>query len=319
MRSWSCPGGTGARAPAGADVRVHLCGVRGSTPAPGAEFLRYGGHTSCVAISHDDGPGPVLILDAGTGLRRVTGLLGDRPFDGTILLTHLHWDHVHGLPFFRGGDRDDARVTLLLPEQDGGESAAAVLARGMSPPHFPIGPGGLRGDWTFGLAAPGQLKAEGFTVTAREIPHKGGRTFGYRVSDGRSVLAYLPDHCPTALGPGPDGWGAYHPAALDLAAGADLLVHDAFLLAPELAAEAAFGHAAAEYAVGLGRRAGTRRVALAHHRPDRTDTELDQLAAAFGAGLPGDGRARPASQDGRTEDGPARRDGWADRGGRFPA
>jgi phosphoribosyl 1,2-cyclic phosphodiesterase len=265
--------------------------VRGSTPAPGPEFIRYGGHTSCVAISHDDGPGPALILDAGTGLRQVTGLLGGRPFDGTILLTHLHWDHVHGLPFFRGGDRDDARVRLLLPEQGGGtQTAEEVLARGMSPPHFPIGPGGLRGDWSFGMARPGQLKAEGFTVIARPIPHKGGRTFGYRVSDGHSVLAYLPDHCPTVLGPGPDGWGAYHPAALDLADGVDLLIHDSFLLAPEIPAEAAFGHAAAEYAAALGRNAGARRVALAHHKPDRTDAELDRLAAAF---APGSGWGAP--------------------------
>ena len=99
----------------------------------------------------------------------------------------------------------------------------AVLARGMSPPHFPIGPDGLRGDWTFGTLPPGQLKAEGFTVEAREVPHKGGRTYGYRVSDGHSVLTYIPDHCPTVLGPGPEGLGEYHPAALDLAAGADLL------------------------------------------------------------------------------------------------
>ena len=120
MRSWNCPGGTGAKTPAEADVRVHLCGVRGSTPAPGAEFLRYGGHTSCVAIAHDDAPAPALVLDAGTGLRQVTALLGGRPFAGTILLTHLHWDHVHGLPFFRAGDREDARVSLLLPVQDAG-------------------------------------------------------------------------------------------------------------------------------------------------------------------------------------------------------
>ena len=223
-------------------MRVHLCGVRGSTPAPGAEFLRYGGHTSSVAISHDDAAGPVLVLDAGTGLRQVTSLLGGEPFSGTILLTHLHWDHVHGLPFFRAGDRDGARVTLLLPAQESGESAAAALARGMSPPHFPIGPEGLRGDWMFGSLAPGQFKAEGFTVEAREVPHKGGRTYGY------------------------------------------LLIHDAFLLAAEVPAEAAFGHAAAEYAAGLGVRAGARRVALAHHKPDRTDDELDALARSFADG-----------------------------------
>jgi hypothetical protein len=119
------------------------------------------------------------------------------------------------------------------------------------------------------------------------VPHKGGRTFGYRVSDGRSVVTYIPDHCPTAAGPGPEGWGEYHPAALDLAAGSDALIHDSFLLPQEVAAEAFFGHCAADYAVGLGRRAGARRVVLAHHKPDRTDVELDLLGARLADGLPG--------------------------------
>ncbi|HYM55719.1 MAG TPA: MBL fold metallo-hydrolase [Solirubrobacteraceae bacterium] len=268
-------------------MRVHLCGVRGSTPAPGAEFLRYGGHTSCLAIAHDEDAAPTLILDAGTGIRTVTKLLGDRPFGGTILLTHLHWDHVQGLPFFAAGDREDARVTLLLPEQQDGADAAGVLARAMSPPHFPMVPGDLRGSWTFATIAPGEWEGEGFTVLAREIPHKGGRTFGFRVSDGRSTLAYMPDHCPTSFGEGPDGYGEYHLAALDLASGADVLVHDAQLLSHlELIAEGRFGHAAAEYAVGLGRHAGAHGVVLFHHRPDRTDAALDELARRF-AGSPG--------------------------------
>jgi len=261
-------------------VRIYLCGVRGSTPAPGAEFVRYGGHTSCVAIAPDDGP-PRLVLDAGTGLRRVTGLLRGEPFAGTIILTHLHWDHVHGLPFFTAGDHPDARVTLLLPEQEGTGSAEELLAEDMSPPHFPITPRGLRGNWTFGAVAPGTFKADGFTVEAREVPHKGGRTFGYRVSDGHSSVAYIPDHCPTALGPGPEGWGEYHADALALAAGADLLIHDAFLRPEEVPALGSFGHPAADYAVSLARRAGSGRVLLAHHQPDRTDDELDALAARF--------------------------------------
>jgi phosphoribosyl 1,2-cyclic phosphodiesterase len=262
-------------------VRVHFCGVRGSTPAPGTEFVRYGGFTSCVAIARDGADVPTLLLDAGTGVRRVTSLLGGAPFTGTILLSHLHWDHTHGLPFFKGGDRDDALVSLLLPDQLDGQSARDVLARGMSPPHFPIGPEGLRGAWRFETASPGTFDAEGFSVTAVEVPHKGGRTFGYRVSDGRTSMSYVPDHCPTALGPGEDGLGALHDAAMALAGGVDLLVHDAQLLASEVAAEASFGHAAADYAVGLGQAAGTRRVVLFHHKPDRTDDALDALAARF--------------------------------------
>ncbi len=271
-------------------MRLYLCGVRGSTPAPGAEFVRYGGHTSCVAIAHDDAARPSLVLDAGTGLRRVTPLLGGQPFDGTILLTHLHWDHVHGLPFFAGGDREGSRVSLLLPEQEDGASAEQALAKGMSPPHFPIPPSGLLGDWTFGTVAPGTLKAEGFTIEARAIPHKGGATLGYRVSDSSGAIAYLPDHCPTLLGPGPEGWGEYHAAALELASEVGLLLHDACLFADEVAAEAFFGHAAVDYAIGLGRRAAARRVVLTHHKPSRTDAELDRLAswvAAVPAEVPG--------------------------------
>jgi len=267
-------------------VRITFCGVRGSTPAPGAPYLRYGGNTSCVAVAHDGDPGPVLLLDAGTGLANATTLLGDAAFAGTILLSHLHWDHCLGLPFFRGGDRDDARVRLLLPDQggvasDGSASAERLLSRVMSPPFFPITPGQLHGDWTFGTVSPGQFKAEGFTIEAREIPHKGGRTIGYRVSDGHRALAYVTDHCPTVFGPGADGLGVYHEAALDLAAEADLLVHDAQLVAEEVPAEAGFGHAAAEYAVGLALRAGARRVALFHHKPSRTDDQLDALGYRF--------------------------------------
>ncbi|MGH2832881.1 MAG: MBL fold metallo-hydrolase [Solirubrobacteraceae bacterium] len=263
-------------------MRVHLCGVRGSTPAPGPEFLRYGGHTSCVAIVHDGQTRPSLILDVGTGVRSVTKLLEGEAFQGTILLTHLHWDHVQGLPFFAAGDNDSASVKLMLPEQEDGSDAETVLERAMSPPHFPMSPRQIRGGWTFATLAEGEIQIEGFEVLALEIPHKGGRTFGYRVSDSSSTFTYMPDHCPTELGPGEEGWGACHPNALALAKGSDALAHDAQLLnAQELANEGRFGHAAADYAVELGRRAGVRKTLFFHHRPDRTDTQLDELAARF--------------------------------------
>jgi phosphoribosyl 1,2-cyclic phosphodiesterase len=265
-------------------VRVTFCGTRGSTPAPGSDYIRFGGHTSCVALSHDDdgaATGPTLLLDAGTGLRRLPGLLGDLPFRGTILLTHLHWDHVQGLPFFRSGDRDDARVTLLLPDQGDDTDAEALLARMMSPPFFPIGPSALRGSWKFGLVPGAGFAAEGFSVLAIDVPHKGGHTVGFRVSDGHSSVAYIPDHCPTALGPGPGGIGEYHESALELARDVDLLIHDAHLRAEEVDAEGSFGHAAAEYAVRLGILAGARQVALFHHRPERSDVEVERTVCRF--------------------------------------
>ncbi len=264
-------------------MRVTFCGTRGSTPAPGPDYYRYGGHTSCVALSHDGGgaEAPRLLLDAGTGLRRLPELLGDQPFRGTLLLTHLHWDHVQGLPFFASGDRDDATVALLLPADDDQTDAAALLERMMSPPFFPIGPSQLRGDWSFGLLPRGTFEVEGFHVTAVDVPHKGGRTVGFRVSDGHSSVTYIPDHCPTALGPGPDGIGEYHEAALELARGVDVLIHDSHLRAEEVEAESSFGHAAAEYAVELGTKAGVRRVALFHHRPERSDAEVERTLSRF--------------------------------------
>ena len=267
-------------------MRIHFCGVRGSTPAPGIDFVRYGGHTSCLALARDGAPQPTLILDAGVGLQPASSLFGGAPFAGTILLSHLHWDHTLGLPFFAAGDRPDARAAVLLPQQDGGQTPASVLARVMSPPFFPIGPADLQGEWTFSAIAPGELRVEGFDVLAREIPHTGGRTFGYRISDEHSTLAYMPDHCPTALGPGEDGFGEYHPAAIELAQGADVLVHDAQLFPEELASDARFGHAVADYAVELARRAGTRSVVLFHHRQDRTDEALDGLAQRFRGAFP---------------------------------
>jgi phosphoribosyl 1,2-cyclic phosphodiesterase len=260
-------------------VRLVICGVRGSTPSPGPEFVRYGGNTSCIAIVPDSGPdGPLLVLDAGTGLARLSRFLDGRPFRGTLLLGHLHWDHTHGLPFFPAGNRPDSRVQVLIPQQG---DTAQTLARAMSPPHFPITPSQLLGDWTFEGIEEGRHEIEGFSVVAREIPHKGGRCFGYRVDDGASTIAYLSDHSPINFGPGPEGMGEYHRNALELAAGVDLLIHDAQYTRADFGPRAHYGHSTVEYAVGLAERAGARRLLLFHHDPPRTDAEIDAIVAGL--------------------------------------
>jgi phosphoribosyl 1,2-cyclic phosphodiesterase len=267
-------------------VKVHVLGVRGSTPAPGHAFARHGGNTSCIALALD-GHAPSLVLDAGTGLRGLGALLGEAPFRGALLLGHLHWDHTQGLPFSRAIDHDGAEVRLCLPDQEDGAAAIDVLRRGMSPPHFPIGPEGLRGRWTFEGLQPGFHHVAGFEVLALEIPHKGGRTFGYRVSDGHAAIAYLSDHGPGALGPGPEGWGPYHETAMALAADVDLLIHDSQHTAEELPSRMSFGHSAADYSVRLGELAGAKAVLLFHHDPVRTDDEVDAMVAGFaGASIP---------------------------------
>jgi phosphoribosyl 1,2-cyclic phosphodiesterase len=257
-------------------VRIRLCGVRGSTPVSGPEFLRYGGHTSCVAVSRG-GERPDLILDAGTGLARAAPLFGGRPLRGTILLGHLHWDHTQGLPFFPPADAPGSRVRLLAPAQGDIE---AVLDRAMSPPHFPIHPAQLRGEWTFEGIEPGRREIEGFEVTAAEIPHGGGRMLGYRIAHGGASMAYVSDHGPIEAGPGPDGLGEYHEGIMELAGGVDLLVHDAQYTAEELCRRPHFGHSCAGYAVGLAIRAEARRLLLFHHDPGHGDAEVDRIQRA---------------------------------------
>jgi phosphoribosyl 1,2-cyclic phosphodiesterase len=262
-------------------VRVTFHGVRGSTPQSGAGYERIGGHTSCLAVENDgDGGGsglPALVLDAGTGLLSLTRTFKGAAFCGSILLTHLHWDHVQGLPFFPPADRVDARTTVAQPAQG---DPIEVLSRAMSPPHFPIGPDGLNGTWSFLALEPGEREIEGFLVTAAEIPHKGGRTYGYRVTSptGRT-FAYLPDHCPTSLGPGPDGLGARHENARALTWGVDVLVHGAPFVVSEIERATAYGHATAEYAVALAREAGAGRLILTHHAPFRDDDAVEAIAA----------------------------------------
>ncbi len=257
-------------------MRLWVCGVRGSTPAPGPEFLKYGGQTSCIAVMHEGEKVPRLVLDGGTGLRRLTKMMAGLPFDGTILIGHLHWDHTHGLPFFRAGDRPDATVRVLIPEQG---DAAEVMARVCSPPHFPVRLEELKGSWSVGSIEEGEHEIEGFTVTALEIPHKASRTFGFRVSDGRSSIAYLSDHAPANLGPGRDGLGEYHDAARRLVDGVDVMIHDSQYTREEFPIRKDYGHSAIEYAIGLGKECGVKTVMLFHHDPERTDEQIDALLA----------------------------------------
>ena len=263
-------------------MRVVLHGVRGSTPAPGRDFLRVGGNTCCIAITPAGQDRPTLLLDAGTGLTSVTRALGGAPFRGDIVLTHLHWDHVQGLPFFAAGDRDDSQVQLLMPAEDGASpdspgSAASLLARAMSPPHFPIGPDGLLGEWTFSAIEPGRFSAGGCTVNALEVPHKGGRTFGYRVEADGASLAYIPDHHPsTDMAPG-----------LQLARGVDVLLHGAMFTQAEQDIAHAYGHATLKETQHLANEARVKALVLIHHSPSRTDDQVDAMAESVaGAAVP---------------------------------
>jgi phosphoribosyl 1,2-cyclic phosphodiesterase len=258
-------------------MKLEMLGVRGSTPAPGADFVRYGGHTSCVAVRADGAAVPTLVLDAGTGLRSLTGMLDGAAFVGSILLSHLHWDHLQGLPFFAAGDRDDARVDLYVPAQDG-RSGRDLLAQSFSPPSFPITPEGLRGTWGFHALETGAHQIEDLKVTAVEIEHKGGRTYALRVDDPQGSMAYLPDHAPAA---------GVSDALMAMLEGVDVLVHDAQFLEGERPVAVDYGHATVQDADKLATACRAGMIVLFHHSPARTDAALDAIAD-WSAELPTD-------------------------------
>ena len=254
-------------------MRVVPLGVRGSTPAPGGDFVRYGGHTSCLAVYGDGDETPRLVLDAGTGLRELPRLMAGAPYRGDIVLTHLHWDHVQGLPFCPAVDHPDACVRLHVPVSNGGTDAEGLLARGMSPPHFPIGPDGLLGKWQFETLLPGRVDD---VVSTAAVPHKGGTAYAIKVELDGAVLVYVPDH---ALHAETD------PAAVvrteSFVRGADLLVHDGQYLADEQPIAASYGHATIDAVLAFADRSSVGALLLTHHSPARTDAELDELATRF--------------------------------------
>lgn len=219
---------------------------------------------------------PTLLLDAGTGIRTLGEKLIHDAFRGSILLSHLHWDHMMGIPFSRALDQDASRVDLYLPTQDG-MTPRDLLAKTMSPPAFPIEPEGLHGVWNFHETVAGPTDIEGFTVTATDVAHKGGRTVGYRIEDGTGSVAYLTDHAPVQ-GMTDECW-----ALID---GVDVLLHDAQFLESERAIADEYGHATIDEAIDVAVKAKVGKLVLFHHSPVRTDVQLDVIGHNLEAPLP---------------------------------
>ncbi|MFT4656720.1 MAG: phosphoribosyl 1,2-cyclic phosphodiesterase [Candidatus Aldehydirespiratoraceae bacterium] len=260
----------------GMSVLFH--GVRGSTPCHGPDIMRYGGNTSCVSI---DIPGsdPIL-LDLGTGLRYFGATQpADKPFRGTCLLSHLHWDHIQGLPFFTPLLKTGALVTVYAPAQDDGTTVASVFASTIRPPLFPIDLAVLPGEIVFvDVANDDFVLNEGtdaeVRVKSRVIPHV-GRTLGYRIEWGDYSVAYLSDHQQPC-----DGSLTATDGALELCRDVDLLIHDAQYTVNEFDMKCDWGHCTADYALWLAAESGAKQLALFHHDPSHHDDQLDLLVAA---------------------------------------
>jgi len=251
-------------------MRITFYGVRGSCPCPGAEFFRYGGNTACVVVQA--GEEPPIVLDLGTGVRSYgQSQPVDGTFRGTALLTHIHWDHVQGLPFFAPVHAPGANLVIYGPAQGGG-SLAEAFGEWMRPPYFPVGYQDLGGDIEFRDFDADNFAIGNAKITVRPVPHC-GTTVGYRIEWHGASMAYISDH------QAPADMDTVAESVLELCDGVDVVVHDAQYTPAEFAAKAKWGHSTPAYAVTVARRAGARAVALFHHDPEHGDDALDHLVA----------------------------------------
>jgi phosphoribosyl 1,2-cyclic phosphodiesterase len=252
-------------------MRVCLWGTRGSIASPGPDTIAYGGNTSCVEVEAADGT--ILILDAGTGIRRVGDTYG-QPRRVDILLTHLHMDHIQGLGFFAPFYVADFEIHIWGPPSTT-EDLRRRLARYFSPPLFPVRLRDVAAQLTLHDAPIGSFRIGGLEVMAQSVIHP-GPTVGYRITDGRSSLAYVPDHEP-ALAYDDRPTDGRWTSGTDLARDVDLLIHDAQYTPEEYAMRVGWGHSRVSDAVALAQLAGARRLVTFHHDPSHDDTELDAM------------------------------------------
>ncbi len=259
-------------------MRVNFWGTRGSIAKPGASTVRFGGNTSCVEVRSDSGT--IVILDCGTGAHGLGQILmenGPHPVRGHILITHTHWDHIQGIPFFAPlfvpGNRWDIYAPRGL-----GPSLRESLSGQMQYTYFPVTLEELGASIRYHDLVEGVFEIGDINVRTRYMNHP-ALTLGYRLeTDGVSVV-YACDHEPHsrqyALGTGT--MGEQDRRHIDFIKGADLVIHDAQYTAMEYTDKIGWGHTTVECAVDMCRAAGVRRLALTHHDPLRDDDSVDRI------------------------------------------
>ena len=253
-------------------MKVRFYGVRGSIPAPGVSTVRYGGNTVSVDVRLADGT--IVLLDAGTGLRKLGADLLREQASGSyaLLLTHLHWDHILGIPFFPPLYRPETHIQIYPMGSDVHQQAAQrrVLFDGI---HFPVRAADIPARIDF-VDDPGEPWRIGSALVRRVALNHPGGAQGFRIDDedGRSI-AYLTDNELSPPGPVDTSLDAL----ARFAEGVDLMIHDAQYLPADMPAKRGWGHSTVDDVLRLGRRAGARHLALFHHDPERDDDGLDQL------------------------------------------
>jgi phosphoribosyl 1,2-cyclic phosphodiesterase len=262
-----------ARLGGSSEVQVRFWGTRGSIPAPGSATTLFGGNTSCVEIRL--GTGRRIILDAGSGLRALGHALVSegQPLDETVFLTHFHWDHIQGFPFFAPLYERNARVCVVAPEQRDGD-AETLFAGQMGPTYFPVSVDALSARLSFQGLNEGSWESESFRVSAMRVRHA-SFTVAYRVEVGGRVITYAPDN--ELIGGAhevPEDWALRFEAFVR---GSDILIHDAMYTPREYELHDGWGHSTFDQALALAVRTEVPRVFFFHHSPERSDAELGAI------------------------------------------
>jgi CheY-like chemotaxis protein/phosphoribosyl 1,2-cyclic phosphodiesterase len=264
-------------------MHLRFWGTRGSLPKPGPTTLRYGGNTSCVEVR--TARGTLIILDCGSGAHGLGQALvaeASVPLHGHLLISHTHWDHIQGFPFFAPLFMPGHVWDIYGPGGLGGR-LEEILAGQMEYTYFPITLGQLGATVRYHDLVEGTFTLDDVCITTRYLNHP-GLTLGYRLEADGVVLVYATDHEPHAR-PQPDQPGApptgvppvHHEDRGHIAflSGADLIIHDAQYTAAEYAQKIGWGHSPVTYAVDVALAAGAKRLALFHHDPTRVDAALD--------------------------------------------
>lgn len=261
-------------------MQVRFWGTRGSIATPGPQTLRYGGNTSCVEVRSDSGA--LILLDCGTGAHAFGQALQaqNTPCSGHILISHTHWDHIQGLPFFAPLFTPGGEWHIYGPHGLG-PSLREVLAAQMDYAYFPVALNAFAAKVHFHEVVEGGFSIGDVRIVTHYLNHP-ALTVGYRVEADGATLVYASDHEPHHADAGhgragpPEGGDAGH---VDFLRDADLLIHDAQYTAAEYPTKLGWGHSTVEYVVDMAAAANVRHVALYHHDPLRTDHAVDELVA----------------------------------------
>lgn len=248
--------------------QLRFWGTRGSIATPGPSTVRYGGNTACVELRADSGE--LVVFDAGTGMRVLGNHLQRERLDGEplrmhLFLSHLHWDHIQGLPFFRPAFDPRTKLTIYGPAQRE-KPLKDLLGMGMDDPFFPVDLDGLPADLAVTELREQTLEIGSLRVRTKILQHP-SPCLAFRVESGRRSVVYATDT--------EDAYtGRANPVG-ELARGADLLIHDAQYLDEDR--KAGWGHSTVESAIDVAVRAGVGTLVLYHHDPERSDDALDAI------------------------------------------